>query len=164
MVEELQTARLVLRRARMDDAVAMHSLMSDPATMAYWSTPLHETFADTEAWVRSMVDAPHDDSDDFIVTLGGAVIGKLGAWRLPEVGFLIDPRQWGHGYATEALNVFIDHRRTRGSTELTADVDPRNTASLRLLRRCGFVETGRASRTYNVGGRWCDSIYLRIEL
>lgn len=162
--EQLRTARLVLRRARIDDAAAMHRLMSDPAAMAFWSTPPHAALAETEAWMRSMVEAPLDSSDDFIVTLDGALIGKLGAWRLPEIGFLLDPAVWGRGYAQEALSAFIERRRGLGSSELTADVDPRNAASLRLLTRCGFVETGRATRTFEVGGLWCDSVYLRLAL
>ena len=71
---------------------------------------------------------------------------------------------WGRGYAQEALSAFIERRRGLGSSELTADVDPRNAASLRLLERCGFAETGRAERTYEIGGKWCDSVYLRLAL
>ena len=142
----------------------MHRLMSDSVAMAFWSTPPHATLNETEAWMRSMVEAQPETSDDFIVTLDGALIGKLGAWRLPEVGFLLDPAQWGRGYAREALTAFIERRRGLGSSELTADVDPRNTASLRLLERCGFAETGRAERTYDIGGKWCDSVYLRRAL
>jgi len=47
-----------------------------------------------------------------------------------------------------------------GLPALTADVDPRNAASLRLLARLGFVETGRAQRTFRWRDEWCDSIYL----
>jgi RimJ/RimL family protein N-acetyltransferase len=114
--------------------------------------------------MASMVEAPRDLSDDFIVTLDGELIGKFGAWRLPEFGFLIDPAQWGKGYASEAMRGFIAHRRRVGGTELTADVDPRNVQSIRLLTRHGFLETGRATGTWQVGDELCDSIYYRLEL
>ena len=39
------------------------------------------------------------------------MIGKLGCWRTPEIGFILDPAVWGRGYASEALAAFIDHRR-----------------------------------------------------
>ena len=162
--EEIQTPRLVLRRARLADAAAMHGIMSNPLAMRYWSTPPHAKMADTERWMASMVEADAGSSDDYIVTLGGRLIGKLGAWKLPEIGFLLDPAEWGRGYAVEALSAFIDHRRAKGSIELTADVDPRNSSSLRLLHRAGFIETGRASGTWQVGDELCDSIYLRLDL
>jgi len=162
--DEIHTERLLLRRARMEDTAAMHSFMSDPVAMRYWSTPPHFDLNETEKWMASMVEADPASSDDFIVTLDGKLIGKLGAWKLPEVGFLIDPADWGHGYATEAMIAFIDRRRSLGSTELNADVDPRNAASLRLLKRHGFVETGRATGTWQVGDELCDSIYLQLRL
>jgi RimJ/RimL family protein N-acetyltransferase len=51
-----------------------------------------------------------------------------------------------------------------GSAELTADVDPRNLSSLALLKRNGFVETGRATGTWQIGAELCDSIYLWLML
>ena len=163
MPDEIRTVRLHLRRARPDDAVAMHSIMSDPLAMRYWSTPPHSSVAETERWMASMVDADPATSDDFIVTLDGSLIGKLGAWRLPEIGFLISREHWGRGYAIEALTAFITRRRAIGSGELTADVDPRNTAALKLLEQAGFMETGRASGTWQVGDELCDSVYLRLQ-
>jgi ribosomal-protein-alanine N-acetyltransferase len=148
----------------MDDATAMHAIMSDPQAMRYWSTSPHANLAETERWMASMVENDPVVSDDFIVTLDGAVIGKLGAWKLPELGFLIDRARWGRGYASEALAAFIDRRRALGSTELIADVDPRNKRSLELLDRHGFIETHRAAGTWQVGEELCDSVYLRVAL
>ena len=53
--------------------------------------------------------------------------------------------------------------RTRGVDFLTADTDPRNAASLRLLANHGFVETGRASGTWTTHIGLCDSVYLRLD-
>jgi len=164
MAEELRTERLVLRRATYDDTRAMHRIMSDPAAMRYWSTPPHKTLEETGRWIASMIEDDPADRDDFIVTLDGELIGKLGAWRLPEFGFLIDRAHWGKGYASEALTAFIEHRRNLGSIELTADVDPRNRSSIRLLERHGFVETGRAAGVWQVGDELCDSVYFRLQL
>jgi ribosomal-protein-alanine N-acetyltransferase len=164
MADEIRTERLVLRRATHDDAIAMHRIMSDPLAMRYWSTPPHQSLAETEQWIASMVEDDPSDRDDFIVTLDGKLIGKFGAWRLPEFGFLIDPAHWGKGYASEALVAFIERRRNLGSTELTADVDPRNLSSIRLLERHGFVETGRAVGVWQVGDELCDSVYFRLDL
>jgi RimJ/RimL family protein N-acetyltransferase len=164
VADEIRTDRLVLRRARAEDAQAMHAIMSDPLAMRYWSTPPHADLAETERWIASTIDPGPRPGDDFMVTLDGAVIGKLGAWKLPEIGFLIDPAHWGRGYASEALAAFIERRRRLGSTELTADVDPRNHSSLKLLERHGFIEFGRASGTWQVGDELCDSVYLRLNI
>ena len=164
MADELRTERLLLRRATMADAPAMFRIMSDARAMRYWSSLPHQDLAQTEVWLQSMVDADLATSDDFIVTLGGKLVGKLGAWKLPEVGFLIDADAWGKGYASEGLAAFIARRCALGSTHLTADVDPRNLASLRLLERHGFTETHREARTFQIGEEWVDSIYLAVTL
>lgn len=162
--DEIRTDRLVLRRASMADVAAMHRIMSDPVAMRYWSTPPHADLEETAKWLSSMVEDDPVERDDFIVTHDGTVLGKLGAWRLPEIGFLIDPAYWGQGLAGEALAAYIDRRRRLGSAELKADVDPRNDPSLRLLKRHGFTETGRAAGTWQVGDELCDSVYLRLRL
>ena len=159
----LRTERLVLRRARLDDLDAIHAVLSDARAMRYWSTLPHRTVAQTRAWLTSMIEAPAAESDDFVVTLEGAVIGKAGFWRLPEIGFILHPSHWGRGYAFEALQAVIGHVfATRDLPQIVADVDPRNAASLRLLARLGFSETSRSTRTWLIGTEWCDSVYLAL--
>jgi len=148
----------------MDDAAALHAIFSDPRPMRYWSTLAHESLAQTEEWLAGMMATDPASSDDFILEADGEVVGKLGCWRLPEVGYLLNPAAWGRGFASEAMAAFIAHRRRSGSRELTADTDPRNGASIRLLQRHGFVETGRARNSWLIGGQWFDSIYWRVDL
>jgi RimJ/RimL family protein N-acetyltransferase len=159
----IRTPRLVLRRARESDLAAVHAMMSDAEAMRYWSTPPHADVETTRAWRAGMIAASPDDSDDYIVELASEAIGKLGAWRVPEVGFLFARPHWGKGYALEALEAFAAHSFARGRDHLTADVDPRNDRCLRLLARAGFVETHRAARTFQVGDEWCESVYLRLD-
>ena len=160
----IHTARLHLRRARPDDAQAMHDIFTREDAMRYWSTPPHETYDQTERWVEGMVNASPDTSDDFIVVHEGRVIGKCGAWSLPEVGFIFHPDHWGQGFAREALEAVIAHLfRTHDLDTLTADVDPRNAASIRLLTKLGFVETHRAERTLKWRDEWCDSVYFALS-
>lgn len=92
MAEQILTARLVMRRFRLDDTPAMHQIMTNPVAMRFRSTLPHENLEQTQAWVHSEAEAPPELSDDFVVTLDGALIGKLGCWRLPEIGFLFEPR------------------------------------------------------------------------
>lgn len=161
---ELRTARLVLRRAAPSDLEAMHIVLSDPRAMTYWSHGPHEDPDRTREWLNSMIQAPPGESDDFIITLNGRAIGKFGAWRLPEFGFILSPDHWGRGYAAEAMTAFLDHVFARPDVDhLTADVDPRNLASLGLLKRYGFIETGRAAGTWETHIGLCDSIYLRLD-
>jgi ribosomal-protein-alanine N-acetyltransferase len=146
------------------DLAAIHAIMRDDETMRYWSTPPHSSIRQTRDWLAGMLDQATDEGDDFIIEEDGEVIGKLGAWRMPEIGFFVRRERWGQGIATEALAAFIAYAAAHGFTHLTADVDPLNAASLKLLAQAGFNEMGRQRSTYQVGDRVCDSVYLRREM
>lgn len=162
-VDRIRTERLVLRRARAEDVEAMHEVLSHPVAMRYWSTPPHETIEQTREWLQSMIERDPRASEDFVVELEGRVIGKAGCFRLPEIGYILHPEQWGRGFATEALTAVIARVFARHDVPaITADIDPRNTASIRVLTKLGFAETHRASRTWQVAGEWCDSVYLAL--
>jgi RimJ/RimL family protein N-acetyltransferase len=161
---ELRTARLRLRRARPEDLDAIHAVLSDPRATTYWSTPPHTSIDQTRAWLDSMIASPSEVSEDFVVELDGRVIGKAGAWRLPEIGFILHPDVWGQGLAREAVGALVDHIfATRDVEELTADVDPRNLRSLRLVESLGFRRTGSAERTWLVADGWADSVYFAVS-
>lgn len=159
----LLTPRLILRHARADDLEALHRVLADPRATAYWSTPPHRSLEETRAWMADMLD-PGPGREDFVVELNGEVIGKAGFWRLPEVGYILHPGAWGRGLGLEAVGATIAHVfRTHDLDGLTADVDPRNAASLRLLERLGFQQTGSAERTFRIGDAWVDSLYFSLS-
>ena len=161
---ELRTPRLLLRRARPDDLAGLHSVLGDERAMTYWSTPPHSELQQTREWLDSMLASTLQESEDFVITLGGETIGKIGAYRLPDFGYILSPRYWGLGLASEAMTAFLAHAFTRDDiTRLTADIDPRNEASIRLIKRHRFVETGRASGTWTTHLGLCDSIYFALE-
>jgi ribosomal-protein-alanine N-acetyltransferase len=163
-VAQLKTARLQLRPARADDLGALHAIMRQPRTMAYWSTPPHESIAQTAEFLEGMMTIPPGEGEDFVIEHEGRMIGKAGLYRFPDIGYLLDPACWGQGFATEALEAVIARAfAVHGLPRIEADVDPRNAASLRLLARLGFRETHRQARTWLVGEEWCDSVYLVLD-
>ena len=160
----IHTPRLLLRPVQeANDFVAMHAILSQPRAMAYWSTPPHDSEDQTREWLANMAQIEPAMGEDFIVEFDGRVIGKAGFYRFPDIGYLFDPAVWGYGIGCEAVGAVI----SRGFTEhrlprVTADVDPRNKASMRLLERLGFTETHRQARTWLVGDMWCDSVYFEL--
>ncbi len=162
-VTTLRTARLVLRRARPSDVDGLFIVLADPETMRYWSTPPHASRETTRAWLEMMLTASDEESEDFVVEHHGEVVGKVGFYRLPEIGFVLRRDLWGRGLMTEAASAAIAHVwATRDIEEMRADADPRNAASRALLTKLGFVETGFAARTYEIAGEWVDSVYYAL--
>lgn len=160
----IRTKRLLLRRASWGDLDDIHALMSSPDAMRYWSRLPHENLDITRAWFPgALLNTDDPNMDERVIELHGRVIGYMGIWKMPEFGFILHPDAWGAGYATEAAQATISELfGAHAIDRITADVDPRNTASLRLLHKLGFVKTGRAKRTFLLGDEWCDSVYLAL--
>jgi len=161
----IRTPRLVLRRVRpAEDFAGIHAVLSNPQAMAYWSTPPHESEQQTREWLAAMAATAPDEGDDFIIEYQGRTVGKAGFYRFPDIGYILAPELWGQGLVAEALAPIIARAFEQAGLErITADVDPRNTASIRLLEKLGFVETHRAERTWLIAGAWCDSVYFALS-
>ena len=157
------TERLILRRARLDDLQDIHTVLSNAAAMRYWATPEHETLEQSHDWLCSMLGADTSRSDEFVIEHQGRVIGKAGAWMLPDIAYILHPDYWRRGLMTEAMRVLIPYLFAQHNVpRLTAEVDPRNAATIALLQRFGFTETHRAERTLKWKDEWCDSIYFAL--
>ncbi len=163
-MKTLQGDRVILRRFRADDLDDLHRVFSDPLAMTWWSRGPHTDLQETQVWLADSLAAPAEGADDFAVLMDDVVIGKLGCYQLPNLGYIFHPDHWGRGLAGEAMALFLRHVAERaGLDHLQADVDPRNGASIRLLERFGFQRSGFARNTWHTHIGWCDSLYLTLD-
>lgn len=111
----------------------------------------------------------HNNSNgiiDFVICLkpDEAPIGKIGVWQGDEIGFVLARSEWHKGLAKEALVKMLPYLfDVRNFASISADVDPRNQASIGLLKRFGFEESGYEENTLKVGDEWVHSLYLRLR-
>jgi RimJ/RimL family protein N-acetyltransferase len=162
-LDRIVTERLLLRPAGTDDLDALHAIFTRPEAMTWWSSPPHESRDQTRDWLDSMI-AKQDSGLDFLIERDGQVIGKAGFWKAPDIGYILHPDHWGQGLAREAVTAVLDRLFDMTDHEAaTADVDPDNAASIRLLESLGFRRTGFAERTWNVGGEWKDSYFYALS-
>jgi RimJ/RimL family protein N-acetyltransferase len=163
MAGPLFTPRLMLRRFEAEDADTLFAILGDAEAMRYWSTLPHTSLSQTREFVtRTMAACTSGEADDFAVIREGALIGKAGLWKGDELGFIFSRAVWGTGVAREAVEAVLAQAFARGVMVVNADVDPRNSRCLALLAKLGFVETGRAARTYQLGDEWADSVYFAL--
>jgi RimJ/RimL family protein N-acetyltransferase len=161
----LETPRLILRRLARYDAPALHAMFADPEAMQYWSSLPHQELVETEAWVEESIAAmARGDAHDFAALREGKVVGRVAFWMGNEIGFIFAREVWGQGIAREAVGALLRYGfETLHFTSVRADVDPENLRSVILLERLGFTRTGYAERTFKLGERWTDSVYLELK-
>ena len=97
-------------------------------------------------WVESLGD---DDGASLLVCVEGDPVGTIGlkppneVWGTAEVGYMIDPAQWGNGYATDALRETCGYAfEERRLDKVYATAYATNPASCRVLETVGFEREG----------------------
>jgi RimJ/RimL family protein N-acetyltransferase len=142
----LRTERLILRAPRLDDAEDIAMLINDRRIAENTARVPHPyTLEDAE---RFIAHAERGGEFSLLVTLSdGTIAGGTGIGRLrgdtPEIGYWFGVPYWGRGFATEAARAVIDHAfEELGYDLLHGGARVTNTASRRVLEKCGFEWTG----------------------
>jgi RimJ/RimL family protein N-acetyltransferase len=146
------TARLLLRRPRLEDAEAFATINADleVARFVSYSGPLVRP--ESDLLLRKMID--HWDDHGFGLWMAdrrdtGGLIGFVGLAHpgtLPslatevEVGWRLGRAHWGQGFATEggaeAVRFAFEERQV---PRLVCIIDARNDRSLRVAAKLGFA-------------------------
>src|SRR6478672_13676952 len=106
----------------------------------------------------------------FVLERDGEIVGRvnlnnivLGALRSAAVGYWVDADHQGRGLATGAVGFACDEAVRRGLHRVEAGTLLHNTASQRVLERCGFEPYGMAPKFLFIDGAWRDHrLYQRI--
>ena len=155
----ISTPRLTLRSVCLKDLEARHAYSSDPENTRFMMFLPNESIEETEAFIReSMAEMakPEPNCYEFTIFLDGAQIGGIDIEMHGEgqgtLGWILDKRYWGNGYAQEAARGLMDWARENlGVRRFIAYCDSENAASYRLMERLGMRRTacdgGRKNRS-----------------
>ena len=164
--------RVVLRHLTEDDVDALFVIFSNPEVMRYWSTlPMTDR--------REALDLLEHVHGSFrrgtLFQWGVArrgddlVIGTCTLFnfetdnRRAEIGYALGREHWGQGYMREALEALLGYAFGELDLQrLEADVDPRNSSSIRSLERLGFQREGYLRERWRVGGDVQDALFFGL--
>ncbi len=147
----LETERLRLAPLIEADAERLFPMMSDAAVMAHWDIAEVDDPDLVAAIVKSQVEDMGAgkaiywsmrtlDQGEF---LGICDLSEIDAWhKRAEVGFMLDRKAWGQGYAHEAMQAVLAQAAAMGLRRLAARTHLGNRRSDALLEKLGFVEEG----------------------
>lgn len=78
-----------------------------------------------------------------------------GAWESCTIGYFLDQRYNGHGIMTRAVRLAVGFAFEQAFLHrVQGAVMPRNTASIRVLEKVGFVYEGLAKYYLKINGHW----------
>lgn len=124
---------------------------ADPSDRAAFDRHYERIRNDPDVTVRAIA-----DDDD-------GLVGTVGSFTMEgdrEVTYWIDPSRWGRGFASAALDEFLQIEVTR---PLWARVAEHNIGSAKVLGRAGFVQIGRETSWADGVGRDVVERIYRLE-
>ena len=160
----IETTRLILRRAQMEDAEPMfRNWASDPEVTKYLTWPTYNrvetAYPVLENWIKQYV---KPDYYHWMIVMKdlGEPIGSISSVHQRddigeiEIGYCIGRKWWHQGIMTEALLAVMNYLFDEiGINRIEAKHDPRNPRSGAVMRKCGmqYEGTSRASDRNNQG-------------
>jgi RimJ/RimL family protein N-acetyltransferase len=147
---ELTTERLLLRQWRDNDLKPFAALNADSEVMRYFPAPLTPAQSDEFArYVYATIDRQGWGLWAVEVRGGAPFIGFVGLNRpsfeahftpAVEVGWRLDKRHWGHGYATEAASASLTFAFEQlHLAEVVSFTTAANEPSRRVMQRLGMT-------------------------
>ena len=171
--QTIETPRLILRRARREDAEPMfRNWASDRKVTKFLTWPTYETvetaYPILDLWI-SEYEKPNYYQWMIELKELREPIGSISAVRQnekieeAEIGYCIGSQWWHKGIMTEALSAVIEYLFTQvGMNRIAARHDPNNPHSGGVMRKCGmkYEGTNRACDRNNQG--ICDAAQYAI--
>lgn len=170
--QTIQTDRLILRRAVLEDAEPMfRNWATDPEVTKYLTWPPHESVDVTRSLLeRWTAEYENDDYYHWMIVLkeigqpiGSLLVTTAGRAQSAHIGYCIGQNWWRKGIMTEAVQAVVRFLFEEvGYHRIEAMHDPNNPNSGRVMRKCGmkYEGTTHASDRNNQG--ICDADHYAI--
>jgi RimJ/RimL family protein N-acetyltransferase len=161
------TPRLTLSAFRECDEGALMSIFKSDVVKATYMVPDLETReAEIKLFERLRDLSLREDRYVFRIFLDGKLIGLLNdteiCGKTIEVGYALHPDYQGRGFATEALGAVIPYLFAEGFDQVLAGAFETNTASMRVMEKCGMSRTKMTSEI-EYRGKTYKCVYYSIK-
>ncbi len=161
------TPRLRFRPFAASDFAAVHAYASDPAVTRYTSFGPNSEEETRGFLARAAAAAGAESRVSWVFAMvhagSGALIGSCGLDLADPVGpqlsfgYVLDPRWWGQGYATETAGALLRFGfEELGAHRLFAHVFVGTDASARVLTKLGLRLESEVRQGTFVRGQWHD--------
>lgn len=168
----ITSERLVLRRLRDDDVGALFAIFGNAEVMRFWGSSPLASPAEADALLRR-IEEGYQSGDTLqlgvvratdALLIGTCTLHQFN-WpsRRAELGYALGRPFWGQGYMHEALLALLPYAfGTLDLNRLEADIDPRNSASAKVLERVGFRREGLLRERWIVGDEVSDTAFYGL--
>ena len=168
--KEIETARLLLRRFKIEDAEVMYrNWASDDEVTKYLVWPTHADVSVTKAVLTDWI-SQYEKVDFYnwaiVLKENGEPIGSIGGvdgsstLNMVHIGYCIGRKWWHQGITSEAMKAVMDFLFDEvGMNRVESRHDPRNPNSGAVMRKCGMKYEGTLRQADRNNQGICDASY-----
>jgi ribosomal-protein-alanine N-acetyltransferase len=169
---EIESKNLLFRNFTLEDSKEIFLIRSDDKVMKYLDTTRHNSEDDSRKMIESVIESYKNRTGinwAIIKKESKAFLGYFGFWRIitehcrAEIGYALKPEYWGQGIMAETLNVMIEFGfNTLLLHSIEANVNPGNTASIKVLEKAGFKKEAYFRENFLYNNQFLDSIIYSL--
>ena len=167
----LELSKCVIRALTLSDAPA---LVKHANNRAVWMN-LRDTFPhpytgeDADSWLSRVT--KQVPATNFAIVVNDELVGVIGfemdtgsRKHCAEIGYWLGKDYWGHGIATDTLQAVTEYAFAHHELKrLQAHVFSWNTASMRVLEKCGYQREGWLRQSTVKDGKMVDeALYAKL--
>ncbi len=155
-----------------EDAEALYALRSDKDFMKYLGMDPYHSMSQAEEMVQSNIQGFKEQTNlswKISPMDSTQLIGYIGLWRFfkdhfrAEIGFGLSSDFRGKGMMSDCILHICKYAfKSMNINSISADVDPDNIPSIKLLEKVGFQHEGHLRENYYYDGRFIDSVYMGL--
>lgn len=170
---KIESQRLIIRSITTDDAEVLFSYRKNPLENKFQGW-IPENLDEAKSFIESCPSTFNSDDTWYQMMLieksSNQIIGDMGIHFLSEeneveIGCTLASSNQGKGYATESIETLIHVLHTEYSKNIFhGSVDPRNDASINLLKRLGFEKVKLVEKAFSLRGEWVDDLQYKLSL
>lgn len=170
--QTIETPRLILRQAKIDDAEPMFRNWANDAEVTKYLTwahhgNIHVTEKLLESWIESY---QRDNYYQWMIVLkesdepiGSIMANTMGRAQSAHIGYCIGKAWWHQGIMSEALKAVMDFLFDEvGYHRIESLHDPKNPNSGKVMKKCGMKYEGTLRMADRNNQGICDACYYGL--
>ena len=162
---------ITIRKFTLDDVASTFAYSSDFENTHYMLMVPQKSIEETRDFLAKCIAEYEKENPEYLsfaVDLDGQHIGEVFAYlseKEADIGWLIDKRYWGNGYATEAAMLLVEYLQTElNRTDIVAYCDERNIASQKVMKNIGMEFVGsNGIRTYEKAVESWEEVKYKLK-
>jgi [ribosomal protein S5]-alanine N-acetyltransferase len=168
----IHTKRLTLRSFNKNDANDLFKLRSDKNVMQFIDRPMAATVKDAAEHINKIQEFLKNNLGitwAICIDNNKKLIGTIGLWRIihehyrAEIGYMLHTDFHAKGIMHEAMKPVLDYGfNVMNLHSVEANVNPDNNASIKLLKKNGFIREAYFKENYFYNGKFLDTMIYSL--